>query len=171
MFFSSIAVLAVLTQAPPTKIGDFVYYERRDPINDNLLVGLRAEKDEATLFIACSHARAKTIYVVLKTDRYLAPSSSILTEDLRPFYYRIDGGKSYNAFSEYPNIDRALVEGAAARAFTERLANGKSAFVRVRGVSGNIDVHYDIAGIKPLVERVAQKCEDKRLLKRLAQSD
>lgn len=181
------AAAATMTSPSVTTIGDFTYYEQTDPISDNLLVGVHAENDTANLTIGCDHGRAKTIYVVLETQRFLTSSvanpsgaSGNTVADLSAllggvvgdtFQYRVDRDESHNARSEYTGIQTAFIEGRDARALVERFADGQSAFIRVSGTNGPINTRFDITGIRPLLKRVAERCGDRRLEQRLSQAN
>lgn len=180
------AALLLATEST-TAVGDFAYYEKQDPISDNLIAAVVATNDDASLFVGCNHDRGKTIYVVLETRRFL--TNSVIDPSPRntgnaaadiatllggitgdTFLYRVDKGESHSARSHYTGIQSAFIEGRDARALAERLASGQSIFIRVEGVNGYIDVSYDIAGIRPLLKRVAEKCGDTRFLKRLSRN-
>lgn len=161
------AVAMTALQGVRTSAGDFTYHERLDPIDDALLVGVVADQPAAKLSIACDHSRSRTIYVALETRDILAPLRSALLYGLRKFQYRIDRGSVHRASAEYTHIDRAFLEGAQARAFAQRLVDGERVVIRVDGTRGPIDVSYDTTGLRPLIERVAERCGDRRLINRL----
>ncbi len=167
MKFLSFFVLLFAAQQPTPAVGDFSYYEQLDPIDDTLLVGIQAKNENATLTIGCDHSRSRTIFVKLKTDRFLASPSSSLLRELMPFDYRVDKNESKHAFVEYRSIDEVFMEGPQARAFAQRLARGSTVYVRVLGLDRYIDVKYDLSGIEQMIDQVAEKCGDKRLIKRL----
>lgn len=156
---------AVLALAAP--IGDFDYLERADPINDTLQVAATLTAPQAELSIVCRHDRAKTVYVILTTREALAFPPSRMLREFMKFDYRVDQEPAVNAFAVY-DVQTALIEGAQARAFAERLSKGSSIFVRVDGLSSTIDASFSAAGAAEAVRTVATKCGDTRLLKRLA---
>ncbi|MEM7665853.1 MAG: hypothetical protein AAF250_08345 [Pseudomonadota bacterium] len=163
------AVVLTALQGVTTNAGDFTYHERLDPIDDALLVGVVAEQPEAKLSIACDHSRSRTVYVTLDTRDVLAPLASSLFRELRTFQYRVDRGSVHRASAEYTHIDRAFLDGAEGRAFAQRLADSERVVIRVDGTRGPIDVTYDTTGLRPLIERVAERCGDRRLINRLGE--
>jgi len=175
----------LMTGESVTTIGDFTYHESKDPLSDNLIVGIIASNADANVIIGCDHDRGKSVFVSLEARRFLTrsvvdsspgPSGNALADMATvlgsitgdTFQYRIDRGESHNARAVYTGVQTAFIEGRDARALAERLAEGQGVFIRLDGANGYIDVRYNIAGIRPLLERVAEKCGDRRLKNRLS---
>ncbi len=165
MLLSFVAVALAALQG--TSSGVF-YSEGRDPIDDTLQVAAIFQSDDgARVSVACDHSRSRTIFVTFESDRFLAVAPSALVEGLMPFKYRIDDKPAQSAFSRY-GTSVAMLEGAEARAFAERMAGGTRLHVRVLGASGDIDASFDATGAEQAISRLAQSCGDRRLQKRLA---
>lgn len=162
-----LAGLVALAAQSVVMIGNFAFAEGTDPMDDSAWMGAMLQSDDADLVIGCEHSRAKTIYVVLKTKRSLAYTTSPLLAYLMPFEYRVDQEKSVFEPVSY-GVDTVRLEGAMARAFAERLARGSKIAVRVNGHSGPITAEFPAKGSREAIGRIAQRCGDGRLTKRLA---
>ncbi len=160
------ATAALLLSMQAVVMGDFIFSERLDPIDDTRQVAAVLESDEARLTIACDHSRSRTIFVTLDTDRFLAVAPSPLLDGMMPFTYRIDENPAESAFARY-GTTIAMIDGPQARALTQRLANGSRIHLRVLGASGEIDAAFSASGSRAAIERLAQSCGDRRLQSRL----
>lgn len=169
MLGSALSLIAVGLQSISLMLGDFTYSEIKDPLDDTFQVVGTLKADDAEVNIWCDLGRARTIVVTLETPRYLVASPSPLLENLMPFKYRIDQNAAHSAFASY-GLSTAILKGAEARAFAERLAAGSRLHIRVLGASGDIDASFAAAGSRSAIEKIAERCGDKRLIKRLARS-
>jgi len=167
MILSSIAIFLFSALALSSSAGDFKYFERLDPIDDQLQVVLFATNNQVTMSVSCFHRRSKTIFVTIDPIRSLDTRATNILYDGPTVSYRIDDNEHRAAHPREVSYDRFILEGSEARSLAQRMANGDRLFVRVPGYSTYIDVRYDISGLRPLIHRVAERCGDKRLIKRL----
>lgn len=160
-------VTALAFQA--SSMGDFVYTEINDPINDSLGMVLTLKAEDAELMIVCDHSRSKTVWVRFAPSDALDYSSSPLFASLMPFHYRVDDKPPVIELVGYGA--RAVdLEGPQARALAERLANGSQIVVRVNGLSQAITATFRANGSRAAIRHLAERCGDTRLKDRLARS-
>lgn len=159
------ALLLLSMQA--AQVGDFIFSERRDPINDSVQVVAILESDGARLTIGCDHSRTPAFFATLETDRLLAVAPSSFFESMMPFSYRVDEAPAETALAQY-GTTVALINGPQARALAMRLANGSRIYFRVLGASGDIDASFSAREARATMEQLARACGDRRLQQRLA---
>lgn len=148
-------------------MGDFIFSERRDPIDDTLQVTAILVGDGARLTIGCDRRRTPSFSAALETDRFLAVPPSTFLESMMPFTYRVDERPAENALARY-GTTVAMIDGPQARALAMRVANGSRVHFRVLGASGDIDASFSASEARPTMERLARSCGDRRLQERLA---
>lgn len=151
---------AVSQPAPDREtVGNWSFWERRDPITDKVRAGAGIVTEDGTLSIKCDEAGAGSVYVSFSGGEYFGSGRS--TIDRRPVLFRLDDKPPVQVLWRYGDSSALLIDNPGV--LTGPLMTASRITIRAMTYR-YVDVTrtFDPEGADVVVPQVYEACGDRK---------